>query len=460
MMVFRRIISIYDKDRNMYGNIIGTALIKTLSLVLIIVSLTAYTLFFNADNTILGVWLTITSILSWVVSFDLGIGNGLRNNLVQHISTGDIKRQKICISSAYILISTVSLIILLSFSAIVGVLNWNTILKVSPSVITNNALIKTVRIAFFGLIMQFNLKLVVSILYALKKTAIGSISPLISHILIVAYAFSFRSQSAEKGLINISSVYAAAVVLPLLVTTIVIFRGKMKNARPSLRHYNHKTAKTITSLGSKFFGIQILLMIINSTNSIIVAQISGPEAVVCFSMYFRLFSAGVALFSVIANPIWSSISESYVNRDYSMIISRKRVINKLALLFSVGFLSLVPILQFFIDLFYGKGKMIVNFWYALAFALLSCAMIFVTSISCIENGTNFLRSQIVGNTVAAALKIPLIAIFVLYISRDWIWVVVTNIVIMIVSYLIQHVGFKRFLSSLKVTFSLSNGALN
>lgn len=36
-----------------------------------------------------GIWLTITTIVSWIAFFDIGLGNGLRNKLAESIACKD-----------------------------------------------------------------------------------------------------------------------------------------------------------------------------------------------------------------------------------------------------------------------------------------------------------------------------------------------------------------------------------
>ena len=67
-------------NRNILVNILGAFLVKGGSMLLTLFLLPAYLKFFGNDD-ILGIWYTILSIINWVLVFDLGIGNGLRNKL-------------------------------------------------------------------------------------------------------------------------------------------------------------------------------------------------------------------------------------------------------------------------------------------------------------------------------------------------------------------------------------------
>ena len=81
-MNFKQVIK---NNSNILSNIIGTVLVRGGSFLIAIVSMPMYLNYFN-NNAVLGIWFTILAVLSWMLSFDLGIGNGLRNNLVESLS--------------------------------------------------------------------------------------------------------------------------------------------------------------------------------------------------------------------------------------------------------------------------------------------------------------------------------------------------------------------------------------
>jgi len=48
-----------------------------------------------------GIWLTLASILSWLINLDFGIGNGLRNKLAESLALNDLKLARIYVSTSY-----------------------------------------------------------------------------------------------------------------------------------------------------------------------------------------------------------------------------------------------------------------------------------------------------------------------------------------------------------------------
>ena len=98
MNILARLKGISEKNTIIYKNVIGAFAVKGASLILSLFTMPAYMRFFE-DEQILGVWFTLLSVLSWILNFDLGIGNGLRNNLTSALAMGDRNAAKEYISS-------------------------------------------------------------------------------------------------------------------------------------------------------------------------------------------------------------------------------------------------------------------------------------------------------------------------------------------------------------------------
>lgn len=62
-----------------------------------------------------GVWSTLLSIVSWIVLFDIGIGNGLRNKISESLAQNNKQEAHNYISTAYTIIGSISVILILIF---------------------------------------------------------------------------------------------------------------------------------------------------------------------------------------------------------------------------------------------------------------------------------------------------------------------------------------------------------
>ena len=82
-------------------------------------------------NVEYGIWLTLASILSWLINLDFGIGNGLRNKLAEAFALKDIKLARIYVSTGYSVFTIGILIAILIYFFIHGLLNWADLLKCS-----------------------------------------------------------------------------------------------------------------------------------------------------------------------------------------------------------------------------------------------------------------------------------------------------------------------------------------
>ena len=102
-----------------------------------------------------GIWLTLASILNWLINLDFGLGNGLRNKLAEAFALNDIKLARFYISTAYAVFTIGIAAAFIIYVTIHGLLNWGNILQ-APDGYTSllNSLVLYVIILF--LVQFFN----------------------------------------------------------------------------------------------------------------------------------------------------------------------------------------------------------------------------------------------------------------------------------------------------------------
>lgn len=84
-----------------------------------------------------GIWLTINSILVWIDSFDIGLGNGLRNNLAESLAKGDKNRGQQQVSTTFFMLIGLVIPVLGIVFMLIASLNTYNLLNVSPQIVPN-----------------------------------------------------------------------------------------------------------------------------------------------------------------------------------------------------------------------------------------------------------------------------------------------------------------------------------
>ena len=159
--MIKRFKSIFGNEDNkqISINILMTFLIKGLSMIISFLSLPIYLRFFN-DDSVLGLWYTILSVLTWFLTFDLGLGNGLRNKLVVAFSKNDIEDAKELVTSTYVSITKLAIVFVVICVPVIFIVNWNKVFKVEETLVTLQALKTTIIIVFITIVSQFILRII------------------------------------------------------------------------------------------------------------------------------------------------------------------------------------------------------------------------------------------------------------------------------------------------------------
>lgn len=337
-------------------NIVAMATIKFIS---ISISFFYVPLLVQSLNSVnYGIWLTITSLVSWISILDVGLGHGLRNKLSEALAKNDIKLGREYISTAYVFITILITILIIIFLLIQKKVNWVTVLNIDNLEIDGlNILISIVFIAFGT---QLILNLINSIFYSLQMPAFSALISMIGQLL------SFLTVLIQVHLFNIKSLPilggTIAIIPPLvtLIISILSFAFKYKNLSPNFKYFNTNKISKIMSLGAKFFILQISVIFIYQTNNIIITRTLGPEYVTEYNIAYKYLFIVYFIFSIIITPIWSAATEAYIKKEFNWI---KDTIKKLELLFllSIGIIIvMILIAPYVYRLWLGDSAIIIN----------------------------------------------------------------------------------------------------
>jgi len=149
-----------------------------------------------------GVWSTLLSVMSWVVFFDLGLGNGLRNKLTESLAKEDTRQAAAYISSAYTLIGLLSLILFAAVAVASLFIPWQRVFNTHA--VSETLLKLTVVTAAFFIFLNFWTSLINQVLNAVQKTSVVVFGQFLSNTLVLILVFILTNGTGEKdsGLID------------------------------------------------------------------------------------------------------------------------------------------------------------------------------------------------------------------------------------------------------------------
>lgn len=432
-----------EKDLIVYKNVFAAFTIKGFALCLSLFMMPAYMRFFE-DQRVLGVWYTILSVLSWILSFDLGIGNGLRNKLSVTIAQNDADGTRAYVSSAYWMVGKIVLMAGAAGMLLLPLFDWNALFNISTELVGSGTMTYAVGCTFIGILLQFFLRLISSVIYAMQKSAINDLLSLGTSVLQLLFLLVAPNGDVEQNLRMFSTAYIFFANFPLLVATFVIFGGQLKDSCPRYRYVEKEKSRSVLSLGGVFFLCQVLYMLIANTNEFFITQYTGPEMVVEYQIYNKLFTLGSMLFGLALTPIWSVVSKAIAENDMPWL---KNLYRKLKLLSWLGVFCeflIIVVLQFVINIWLGQEAIQVNYLYAVIFAVFGASMIYQCMLSSIANGMGKVMPQVVCYGVGFVLKFAVIHFGILW-TGSWIVVVLANAVIIILYCMVQRIVLDRFL---------------
>lgn len=386
-------------------NIFAMFIIKGLN---ISINLLMVPLLINALNPEkYGVWLTISSIVTLLSFFDVGIGHGLRNKLTETIAKNDIVLARTYISTAYIFLGFFITIFISLYLSIDRFINWINLLN-APYQLANeiNLLMKFVIILFC---LNLFFKLITSIMYAFQIPAFANLVILLGQTLTLVVIVLMLQFGVNTNLFNLGVVLMSSPVLVLVTFTVVLFRGKYKRFSPKLSMFNKKLFNNIFVLGISFFLVQITSVLIFQTNNLVTAHLLGPEMVTEYNIAYKYLGLTTMAFSIITTPFWSATTDAFAKNDFDWIKKSVRTLNKIWILFSVLGIVLLFSSKFVYKIWLGEA-ISADFYILIPMLIYNIIQMRWFLYGSILNGMGKIRLQLIVTGIETLIHIPL-AIF-------------------------------------------------
>lgn len=326
-----------DRTGKAVANIITMLFLKgaNVAVSLLYVPLLIHTL----DVEMYGIWITLTSLVTWLSLIDAGVENGLRNLLSESLASNDLVQSKVYISTAYFVIGVFSIILLGAILLVSRHIEWASVLNIDSAF--EETVSKLALIVFVMFVFQYFFKIINAICFALQYPAIAALLNTSSQLLSFVLVYVLVSYFDITDIVILGAIIAVTPVLVLLLGTFVIFFIKRKDLRPSLASINLSYLHSILGVGIKFFFLQIITILFYQSSNIIIAQTLDQARVAEFNIALKYIGIISMLFTIVVTPYWSSATESYHKGDLMWI--NRSVINLRKVLAVLTILGLILI---------------------------------------------------------------------------------------------------------------------
>jgi O-antigen/teichoic acid export membrane protein len=258
------------------------------------------------------VWATITSTVTLLVFADLGIGNGLLNFISESDGSGNVEIAIQAISTGFFVLLGIASIGALCFFVAYPFVPWQRIFNVTSNIAKQEAGPATLIFA-----MCFLLQLPLGVV---QRAQLGYQEGYVTQVWnaagnLVALLGLLFVLHVGAGLPYMVVAVAGAPVLVGILNSINFFVVRRPWLMPRLNLVSRAVAERILTAGFFFLVLQVTYAIGYQTDSLVLAQILGPNSVTVYSVTSKLFTILPSVFGLAMVPLWPAYGEALARGD-------------------------------------------------------------------------------------------------------------------------------------------------
>ena len=430
-----------SRDKNIFQQIKWSFVFKGLAFLVYYVSISYQVKILGTE--LYGVWATLLSIVTWVVFFDFGLGNGIKNYLTKALAKNNIQEAKEIIMTGY---ASVAIISTIMFLLLLTVVNSFDLTKLFNTHLLSDKQLKYIVITLFGFVfLHFIISFVKQFIFAIQKNALNEFEQFLFYSLLLGMLLYIYYRQIHSILAVVLAYGISLIISKLLLTA--IFFTKNKHLTPTFKNFKKNIMGKLMNVGMAFFALQLVYIFILLSDKIIITQLLGPSQVTSYDIVYRIMSVVLVLHGVVNAPMWSAYTEAYNKNDIPWIKKNLKKMNY----FIIILITIVVVLALFykeiVLLWIGK-KLPIQTSLVWAMGLYVIIVSWNNNHAFFVNAINKIKWQLYAYTIGAIVNIPLSIYFAKYMHLGNTGVVLATIISLSLFSVVGFIQTKQILANM------------
>lgn len=279
-----------------------------------------------------GLWLTLSSLLTWVSIADLGLSNSLINALSTADGKNDRSQAQQAVASAFWMVSAVAGALILAMVLTVPLINWPKVFNV-VSVEAAREIAPAVLVIFLFCALRLPSSIVNCVYQGYQEGYTYQVWNGVSGAL--GAAGLFVAIRLQVGLAWLAIAFLGSMLLADLFSAIYLFGWRRQWLLPRWKFFDGRQAKWLLWQGGQFWVAQMSAVMMLQTSLLMVSVMFGASDSAGFGTTLRLFGLIGAVQTAFVAPLWAAYGEAAARQDYGWLSQTFKRSVKISLLWSL-----------------------------------------------------------------------------------------------------------------------------
>ncbi len=279
-----------------------------------------------------GLWMAVSALLTWAALADFGLGRGVQNHLSEAYGHDDREAASRYVSTAFIVLCAIAVAFALVMVPLLFVIPWTKVLNVTDPTLAGKArIVVAAVIAVF--LANFPLSLVPTIYSAHQRGYVANLFGIVGSLLSLGALLVIVKLRAPMPWLILTG--GGIGVFMTCVNMVWIVR-EMPWLRPRMSLFSRATLRSLAGVSVPLLLYQLGGLIINETQTILIAHRIGLSGVTDYSILMRVYILPALLVGMIDGPLIPAFREAYVRGDHDWLRSAFWRVTRLKMWIAAG----------------------------------------------------------------------------------------------------------------------------